>query len=210
MADASKFIDAEITPATRAMFPKACRQAYDAVDQWVQENKWLTIPTVQKGHLRAWAVDFALTQLMESGVWPVRRYEWADFTRPTGKYLKIFTTNAILTVSQLADASSQPRRAVFRQNAAFNNQPFLFAEFAPEMPEDIPHLILSHGYQELAFIQVGMPHPEDKNSWLASTPNILSEIHDASSDLAPPEAIGVEPVLKIKQQLAKRLAANDH
>jgi hypothetical protein len=209
MADAKQFIYNEIAPKTRTLFPRICRQAYNAVDLWVQENEWLQIPTVQKGHLRAWALDYALIQAINSGSWPTRKYEWCDFTRPTGKYLKIFTPNGVLTVSQLPDPKSQPRHAVFRENAAFRNQPFLFPEFAPDVTEDLPHLILTHGYQDLTFIQIGMPHPDDNGGWLATTPNLLDEIHETASDLAPAEAVGIEPVLKIKEQLAKRIAAND-
>ncbi len=209
MADATQFINEEVPPQQRALLPKSHQQAYDAVDEWIQENKWLRIPTVQPGHLRAWAVDFALIQLIEFGAWPVRKYEWADFTRPTGKYLKIFTANAVLTVSQLADLTAQPRTAVFRQNASFNNQTFLFPEFAPEISDELPHLILTHGHQQLNFITIAMPHPEDKNAWLASTPNLLNELREVSSELAPPEAVDVQPMLTIKSELTKRLKAND-
>ena len=208
MADATQFINEEVPPQYRAFLPKTHQQAYDAVDQWLQENKWLSVPTVQPGHLRAWAVDFALVQLIEAGGWPVQKYEWASFTRPTGKYLKIFTKNAVLTISQLADPDAQPRSAVFRQNAAFNNQPFLFPEFAPEISEDLPHLIITHGYQQLNFIRIGMPHPEDKTAWLGSTPNILDELREVSSELAPPEAVDIEPVLTIKSELKKRAEGN--
>jgi hypothetical protein len=68
-------------------------------------------------------------------------------------------------------------------------------------------LILGHGYQDLAFIQIGVPNP-DGLGYLATSGNILNSIYDATLDLVPVEEVSPEEVVTLKQQLEKRLEAD--
>lgn len=205
------FINSEIPAVVRAQFPKICGRAYDAVEQLARDHAFLRTPRArwERGDLRSLAVESAFEQLIESGAWRVKSHTWESYARPTGVYLCIFTENAVVTISQLIDAREQPREAVFRENARFNNQTFLaLPGLPPEPSSDRPHLIIGHGYQKLNFIHIGMPHPEKPKAWLERTRNLLDEVHDASSDAVPPEA-AAEAVVTLKERVKRRMVTNE-
>jgi hypothetical protein len=208
------FIEEEIPAIHRANFPKAICDAYKAVDALVAETPFLQCPPAKQadGHLVTWAVDFAVWQLIETGKWPVEHYDWAWFKKPTGRYLRIFTKRSIVTISQLADDSQQPRHAEFRANAAYDEQiPLLLLPGEKELIiSGRTHLLLAHGHQNLQFIYLAMPNPEKKPAWLGRSSNLINEIHDISANLSPaegPKEID-EQTINIKEQLKKQL--RDH
>jgi hypothetical protein len=208
------FIEEEVTVIERSLFPKALSAAYAAVDDLISETPFLQCPPVKlaKGHLVTWAVDFAVSQLIEAGQWQVEGYEWAWFKKPTGRYLRVFTKRAILSVSQLPDTSQQPRHAEFRVNAGFDEQiPLFLLPGERELTtSDRQRLLLVHGYHKLEFLHVVMPNPEKKPAWLGASPNVMTEIHVSNSNVTPeegPERIAA-PTLKIKEELKKQ--AHDH
>ena len=206
------FIQQEVPVDVRALFPQRFQSAYDAVDALTREYRFLQTPTAKytKGHLIALAVEHGLQALIDSGKWSVRDYSYVSYTKPTGKYLRIETQNSIVTISQLQQRRRQPRKATFRQNAKFNNAPFLnFIEFPGPLEEGtVPHLIIGHGYQTLTFVQVGIPHPEHKHEWLALTRNAFDELREVTSDLVPEEAPNVEATLELKEAVKKRIQDN--
>lgn len=212
MNEAEKFIEDEMPAVHRAALPKALKTAYDAVDLTISETPYLKTPSARmtaRGNLLPYAVDYALQGLIDSGKWPFA-YEYDFFARPTGKHLKILTANAVVTVSQLQAEDLKPRKATFRDNYCFENQG-LFAFEKDALAKFIDakrkkHLILGHGYQDLTFIQIGLPRP-DGDGYLARTGNILQSIHDASADLAPVEEV-TEEVIQLKKQLKKKIAQN--
>lgn len=211
MNDAEKFIEQEIPLTYRCALPRALKTAYDAVELTIGETPFLQVPTarmVARGYLLSFAVDYALQGLMDKGEWPFK-YEYDFFARPTGKHLKILTPNAVVTVSQLQHGDLQPRSAEFRRNYSLSNQT-LFGFEAEELERTIgtngqKHLILGHGYQELDFIQIGVPNP-DGVGYLARTRNILTEIHDATPDVAPVEQVEAGEVVTLKEKLQRKLA----
>ena len=206
--NADELIESEIPLQTRIILPKIFQRAYQAADQLVSENKILQCPSAQVGHLRTWASDYALAQAIESGELPVEDYSWEWYVKPTGQYLQIYTKKAVLTVNQLQDVSKRPRDAKFRENASYNNQPYLFPELEPpKKAVGKAHLIIAHGYHALAFIHIGMPSPDDAGfPWLGLTKNILDEIYVVSNDTAPVEAEDIKPVLTIKESIKKKIS----
>jgi hypothetical protein len=115
-------------------------------------------------------------------------------------------------VSQIQGEGAQPRRAVFRANYSLSNQE-LFEFEAAEVAKSLAgtdgrkHLILGHGYQDLTFIQIGVPSP-DGDGYLATSGNILNSIYDATPDVVPVEEVSAEEVMTLKQQLKRKLSAN--
>ncbi|HEX4083782.1 MAG TPA: hypothetical protein VHY22_02635 [Chthoniobacteraceae bacterium] len=208
MTPSEQFIESEIPPSVRLHFPKVIQTAYGIVREIRREHRWLAGKSVVEGHMRAWAVDFGFSQLIESGKWTPRKVDWPKYPNETGAYLRIFTQNAVVTVSQLVNCWEPPRKALFRDNARFLNERYLFEYMEPERVNDMGHLIIGHGYQQLSFVQVAMPHPENRHAWLASSRNILNELHDASSDLAPVEEVAADTAMQIKSDLLKRLSEN--
>jgi len=210
--NADEFIDVEIPKEIRMLFPKHFQSAYDAVNDLVDETPFLKCPPaiMAKGHLVAWAIDFSISQLIESGQWRVD-YEWSKYARPTGKYLRIYPPKSILTVSQCQNILEQPRKAIFRANAAFDNQPRLslfpkekdFSENGKR-----PALLLLHGYQKLEFIHIAVPNPARKPAWFGMTNNLLNELRDVSAELTPTEGPETVSAPTIKEHLKKQL--RDH
>ena len=212
MKDADLFIDEEVPQVDRMLFPKTFKSAYDAVDELVADTPFLQCPTaaLARGHLKAWAVDFGVSQLIESGQWKVEGYDWGWFGGNTGRYLRVFTKSSVLTVSQLADKFHQPRDADFRSNGAFDPQTplFLLPGEKDFVSRKRPHLLLIHGYHKLEFIHVAMPNPDKSPVWFGITNNLLFEIHTVSSGLAPAEGPSEAPVPTIKEQLKKHIRDN--
>jgi hypothetical protein len=213
MTPGDTFIEEEIPPVQRAIFPKALTNAYKAVRDLIKETPFLQCPPAEyacHGHLITWAVDFAVHQLIENGQWQCEGYDWPYFSKPTGRYLRIFTKRAVISVSQLCDSTQQPRYADFRSNARFDQQMTLF--LLPGEKElsasDRQRLLLVHGHRQLNFIHFVMPNPEKNPAWLGCSPNILKEIHDVSTNLVPAEGPKEIDAPTIKEQLKKRL--RDH
>lgn len=208
MKTAMDLIEAEYPLTLRAVVPGICKRAYGVVDALAKENLLLQSPGVQLGHLRAWAVEFALQQAIDAGEFRVAGYEWVAYEKNTGHFLRVHTEGAVLTTSQLVDPMRRPRRASHRQNASFNNQQCL-PGFEPEQAAGNPHLILIHGYQNLNFIHFAMPNPDEADvPWLGMSRNLLSEMYLVTNELAPVEAQNVEAVLSIKDAL-KGKVSND-
>lgn len=205
------FIQQEIPPVLQTLIPRACISAYRAVDEVFKASSFLSVPSAAfgKGHLVAWAVDFAMENLIRSGKWPFD-HKWEYFDQPTGKYLKIFTPEAVVTINQLPDPITTPRSANFRSNHRFNNQYFLdLPQFKNEIvDEDRPHLIIAHGYQELSFAQICVPHPDaDCNYWLYRTPNLMRGLQEISEDFPASEESG-EVVVTLKEKIAEKFGTS--
>lgn len=193
------FIDSEFPIRYRSLIPAALKVAYNAVEEIYKDTPLLSIPSAKygKGDLIAYSVDFYLEGLLKSGQLPFD-YSWASYERETGKYLQIRLPTATLSISQVPRANAVPRDAMFRNNAAFNNQLLL-----PGFEEDnqvygLPHLILTHGYQDLTFAHIGLAHPTQR-SWLSHTPNLMQMPHPVSSSLPAEEGIDIDVKVSLKE-----------
>lgn len=187
--EARDFIDEQVPLPLQNMLPKAISTAYDAVGKLVRANTFLDVESAifGRGHLLAWAVDYELFKLIRDGHWPFD-CEWRPFHRPTGKYLRIDTGDAFVTISQIPEMGEGPRLAKFRSNASLSNGPLLpYAEFEREAAqEERNHLVIGHGYQRLDFIIIGAPHPDRPKSWIDRTDNILKRDASGSAMELPP------------------------
>jgi hypothetical protein len=160
---AEQFLLNQIPIRHRILFPPVFKSAYAAVETIVKAEPVLQEPSAEdnRGRIVSWAVDRGFRRLIESGTWPVD-YRWAFFAKPTGRYLQVRLSHSLLSISQVADPTIQPRDVVFRQNARINNREPYFA--LPEFDDTravagLPSFLLIHGYQELAFAHIGVPHP---------------------------------------------------
>lgn len=202
--EAGHFFNDQISSAQRALIPTTLRQAYRAAETLASENPILDVISAQDQHgrVRSWAVDLAFETLVKTGQWPFD-YSWAWFDRPTGRYLRIRTEAATLTLSLVDDSSKPPRHVRFRQNNALANEPTLFSELEEERRvEGIPGFVLAHGHKTLDFAHVGMAHPK-KRKWLYRTSNLMLTPHELADDLPPVEAEDEEAILSLKQEIEK-------
>jgi hypothetical protein len=198
------FVNEEFPPALQALLPEALQRAYAQVAQLMADTSFLGTEGAQKtsGHLIQDSVDFQLIQLIESGKLPFD-FMWDTHARPTGKHLKILPKNTVITVSQLQHRSFFPRRAVFRNNQRLNNREPQMVLFKNEIQDTLndtrgrPHLVLGHGYHDLNFACIYVPHSHQK-LWNWRTPNLLDQPYSVSSDLPPVEQApsANEPTIK--------------
>jgi hypothetical protein len=210
---AKHFVDAELPPMQRALITPALRRAYGAVEQLYQQEPLFLVESarINKGHVIAWAVDQQIERLLTSGQLPYD-YRWSPFERPTGKFLQIRLPASTLSVSQLPMPTDVPRHAHFRQNRILSNAPFLDLEGFEDESEinGLPHLILSHGYQDLSFAHVGVLHPESQQfGWIYRTPNLLKEIHAVETEMPAEEAADAEAVVTLRDGIARWVHEQD-
>jgi len=213
MVNAGHFIDSEFPARFRALIPAALKAAYAAVDDLYKTEVILQVRSAlaEKGHAIHWAVDHQIERLLKTLKLPFD-YRWVLYERPTGEYLQIRLPTSTMSISQLPNPTNVPRHAFFRHNRALNNAPFLnFPEFDNELQiTGLPHLILAHGYQNLSFAYVGLPHWSNAE-WIYRTPNLLKTPHLVVSDESKVEASDVEAVVTLRDELSRwaRDNAND-
>jgi hypothetical protein len=210
---AKRFVDAELPPAQRAVIAPALRAAYAAVDNLYEQEPLFSVESaiIGRGHIVAWAVDRQIERLLLSGQLPYD-YRWSPFERPTGKYLQIRLPMSTLSISQLALPIDVPRHAHFRQNRILSNAPFLNLEGFEEEAQigGLPHLLLTHGYQQLSFAHLGVLHPEPHRfGWIYRTPNLLKEVHVVDTDMPSEEAADAEAVVTLRDEIARWVREQD-
>ncbi len=202
--EAGHFLNDQISPTQRALIPTTLKQAYKAADELAAENPILDVVSAreQHGRVRTWAVDLAFEKLVSTGQWPFD-CGWASFARPTGRYLRIRTEAATVSISLVDSAKKPPRPVCFRQNNAMANTPYLFPEMEEEVRlEGVPGFVLTHGHKTLDFAHLGMAHPS-KRKWLYRTTNLMRTAHVIEDDLPPVEAEDEEAILSLKDEIQK-------
>jgi hypothetical protein len=206
-AKAKAFLDNQLPAKYRAELPQAFVSAYQAVEVLAKDEPILNVESarINRGHLRAWGADLAVERLLRSGKWPFD-FDWANYGRPTGKWLRVRLPSSTLSISQVARPKLIPREADFRTNNVLNNMPFLdIGDFRDEEKiRGLPHFLLAHGYQGLDFIHVGLPHPHAADhGYIYQTPNLLNQVRTIEADLPPPEAADAQAVVELVEELKK-------
>lgn len=164
------------------LIPTTLRTAYAAASEMAAAEPILQIESAQdnRGRLVSWAVDFSFKRLIETGQLPFE-FRWKPFVKPTGRYLEIRLSHSVVTISQVADPERQPRSVRFRENGRLNNQlSFNWPEFADEVI-GLPHFLLVHGYQDLTFSHIAVPHPLHDRNYRYRTPNLMQMPHEVPS-----------------------------
>jgi hypothetical protein len=200
------FVNEEFPRALQALLPEALRRAYEQVAELMADTSFLAMEgaSTTSGVLIKDSVDHQLIKLIDSGKLPFD-YMWDSHARPTGKHLKLLPKNTVITMSQLQQPKQFPRRAVFRNNQRLNNrepQMLLFKNDLQDSLDDTrgrPHMVLGHGYQELNFACIYVPHSHQKH-WNWRTPNLLEQPYTVSSDLPPVEQAADESEPTIKEE----------
>jgi hypothetical protein len=204
---AEAFLRDQIPLPLRSFVPTTLKSAYEAAKLLIKDEQILKVPSAQDnwGRIIQWAVDLGFQRLLESGQWPFD-FRWRHFERPTGRYLEILPSHCVVTISQVADPSSQPRDVLFRANKRLSSQAWLRGLPQPEdeKPSDgAPHILLVHGYQTLDFAHLGIPRGEQRSGYHYRTPNLMLMPHVVSSPEPPPEDTDIEAVITLKEQIDK-------
>lgn len=171
-----QFVDDQIPVELRPVIAGALETAYRTAKRIRDEEPVFQTPPALDNHGRliSHAVNFGLVRLIESGRLPLD-YSWEYFAKHTGRYLALRPSHCVITISQISDPTQQPRNVVFRQTKRISNQPFF--EFANKVDEqDIsgePHLLLTHGYQNLNFAHLCLPDPVHSKGYRYRSGNMM-------------------------------------
>jgi hypothetical protein len=203
------FLNDQFPLLEQTLLIPALKNAYKTVDELIKSEPFLQVPSAlfNHGRLKSWASDFYIEKLLKTGYLPYE-YSWENFDKPTGKFLQIHLPSSKLIISQVALPKKPPRHANFRSNAAFNNQLFLFPDMENEKKLGEPTFLLVHGHQDLSFVHIGLPHP-NQESYLFQTANLLRVPHVVNAEKALIEAVNFEPVVTLKEEIARRLRENN-
>jgi hypothetical protein len=202
---AEAFLRDQITLAQRSLVPTTMKTAYEAAAVLIKDEPILNVTSAKDNHGRIiqWAVDLSFERLVQSQQWPFD-FRWRYFERPTGRYLEIHPTHSVLTISQVADPSKQPRDVRFRANKRLSGQGWLTG-LRPDDEESsgVPHILLVHGHQELHFAHLGIPKDEQRKGYHYRTPNLMLMPHIVVSSEPPPENTDIEAVMTLKEEIDK-------
>jgi hypothetical protein len=207
---ARAFLNDQFPIRQQIMLPPVFRAAYAAVELLAKDSPFLKVPsaTFNRGRLVTWAVDHGVENLIKSGQWNVD-YRWRTFgaPKPTGSYLEIRFSHSVMTISQVADPTRQPRDVVFRENARLFNSPLLPFEELQTEPRvlGLPGLLLIHGHQDLSFLHGAMPHAERKRRYICRTPNLLTLPYEVTQTGPPTEDTSFNDTMTLKEEIAKWL-----
>jgi len=184
---AQDLIDEEFPSVLRPLVPPALRRAYAIADR-VMEEPFLCTPSgrYQRGDLILKATEFEFRRLIDAGSLPFEP-AWEPYAAPTGKHLVMRSKRARITVNQIASPKQKPRPAKFRDNYGVTNTEYLWAEWNEEARAEgsLKHLVLLHGYQDLVFAKIALPHPtEQKLIW--GTGNLMDLLHEVPDEQRGP------------------------
>lgn len=206
IVNAEHFMQDQIPEQYLPHIPTALKSAYAAVKVLVAEEPILQVESAMdnRGRLISWATDLAVKKLIDTGQWPFD-YRWKSFSRPTGRYLEVRLSHSVMSISQIKDPADQPRNVGFRENGRLNNQPFL--DF-PDLKEEqavlgLPHFLLLHGYRELEFAHIALPHKEHVRGHICRTTNLMRMPHEVPLTLAPTENTDYEATMTLKEEIEK-------
>lgn len=206
--DLEQFMHAQVPAKVTEKIPDVLRSAHKAVDEIMSEIGFFQTPGGEyaRGDLINYSVDYQVTNLIDAGVWPFD-YSWEYYTNRSGKYLKIKTREADLTIKQVQRIFGFPSNSLFRDRCRTKNIPNQLYLTGPGLdpPETgRPFLILGHGYQNLDFAFVGMPHQSERN-WLYCTDNLMPSLIQVEENGPAVEDIPDELMISLKDELKEQL-----
>ena len=203
---AESFLLDQMPLAARSLIPATLKTAYAAVKLMVDQEPILQVASAidGRGRLISWAVDHAFERAILTRQWPFE-YEWKDWAHPTGRYLAIRLPHSILSISQIASSKKQPRNVVFRENARLNNAPcFDFEQFVEERKvKGLPHFLMIHGYQNLNFAHLAVPHAVHGQGWIHKSSNLMKMPHTVAQEVPAVESTEFEETMVLKGEIEK-------
>lgn len=207
LEQAEAFLLDQIPLAHRSLIPTTLKTAYDAAELVVKDEPIFNVTSAidNRGRIIQWSVDLAFERLVQSGKWPFD-CRWRPFEKPTGRYLEILPSHCVLTISQVADPTKQPRDVKFRANKRVSGQGWLAGLPNPEDEKPtsgVPHVLLLHGHKTLNFCHLAIPKGAHKNGFHHRTANLLLLPHVVTGAEPPIEDTDAEAVIELKEEIDK-------
>jgi hypothetical protein len=188
------------------LIPTTLKSAYTAAGILIKQEPILQIESAVDNHGRiiSWAVDVGFERLVKTGQWPFE-CRWKPFAQPTGRYLEIRLSHSVMSISQVSNPGKQPRNVIYRENGRLNNEPFFdLDEFKDEREvHGLPHFLLVHGYKELDYAYLGVPHALHKRDYIYRTQNLLMMPHVVPADAPPVEDTDFDAAMTLKEEIEK-------
>jgi len=202
------FLEDQFPSRFRHLIPSTLKSAYRAAADLIADNPILAMADErrERGRIISWAVDLGFNRLVETGALPFDK-SWEWYERPTGRYLALRPSHSVITISQIADPTKQPRNVRFRQTARVSNEPFLdLPEFDSE--NDIsgePHILITHGHQDLNFSHLCIPDPDHRKGYRFRSENLLYLPHEIVFEGPPAEDtdIDLDAVATLKEDIER-------
>jgi hypothetical protein len=206
MNPAELFLRDQVPPKTQALIASTFKTADAVAEEEIKKSSIWSVRSAEDNHGRviAWAVDREFEEVIKKGQWACA-CRWTPFAKPTGHYLEIILSHSVVTISQVADPSQQPRDVIFRANKRLNNEPYFdLEEFEIEKQvSGVPSILLVHGYQTLNFVHLGIPNDKHSSGYIYRTPNLLNLPHEIPSPYVPPEETDTDPIITLKEEIDK-------
>lgn len=207
---AEDLVDDEFPVVYRRLVPAALRRAYASADQALDRLDFLGTPSgkFHRGDLIVLAAEFEFSKLITEGQLPFEP-SWESYASPTGKHLVMYSPGAKITLNQVQYPHMKPRQAQFRENMDVSNSEYLFPEWNEARREagDRKHLLLLHGYHQLSFSNIAVPHPsEHRLIWF--TEDLLKLPHQVDLPQAGGEGPVESPDAEVVEEIIKKV--RDH
>lgn len=110
----------------------------------------------------------------------------------------------MVTISQVADPTNQPRDVLFRANKRLNGQGWITGLPRPDEQRGsagVPHILLVHGHQALNFAHLGVPREAQNRGYHYRTSNLLLMPHAVASPEPAVEDTDIEAVMTLKEEI---------
>jgi len=199
-------IQEEFPESHQRFIGPALMRAYSSASTVFELVEWLDNPSgrLQRGDLIVKAAEFEFNKLIRTGQLPGLDPAWEDYAAPTGKHLVMRTRRALITINQVASINAPPRNAIFRSNFGVPNGEYLFPEWNAEAKQESErkHLLVLHGYHDLNFAAVAMPHPT-RHRLIARTDNLLDLAAGDFGHHPPPEGPTDSPDLEAIEHVVR-------
>lgn len=207
------FVEDQFPTRLRHLIPTTLKIAYRAAADLVADSPILAMADErrERGRIISWAVDLGFNRLVETGALPFDK-SWEWYERPTGRYLALRPSHSVITISQISDPTKQPRNVLFRQSARVSNEPFLDLpgfESEGDMAGE-PHILLTHGHQDLNFSHLCIPDPDHRKGYRFRSENLLHLPHEIVSEGPPTEDTDIDlaALATLKEDIER--ARRDH
>lgn len=140
-----------------AALVRAMRDAYANVDEVVASSRLLAEgPHMEavRGFNRWAAIERSVEIAWEEGLLP-GKIRWVEINGSHQFYLEYLWEDVSVSFSHVDQPLTLPRKSVYRDNRAFDNEQWLFTEFAPA-PEAAVNLLMTHGSKSLEFAHLAL------------------------------------------------------
>lgn len=179
--DPKKLLESEYPIEIRKKIRPAVNHAYKMVNILSEDEEWISWVGAKDllVHLRIFAVQFKITELIDDGELPSRfHYKIARNVADNCSHVEIVSDRSVMTISHVSGEKQIPRRAEFRANKGISNQMVLdlgLEEFTRRTTDRFYVLLTHGGSDNPEFVNIGIPDAFVQ-TWVHRI-NLLKEPH---------------------------------